>query len=830
MHLSLGRLLLHGRVARITDEDLALTVEEAHRLLEARGSEPIDVEARWTATGGWVAGVAFGGVDHGSSWARSRDFRSYVSSEVFDQLPAEERQFLLDTSILDAVSLEAAEELCGGELGAVWQRVVNRHLPATTSSDGGLVYHPCFRNYLRDRSELEGQARTQELQSRYASMLLASGHDEEAVELLLSLGHLDAAVAAAEGACRSLAERGDWDTILRWVAALTATRVSASPVLLAAQLRALRGSGRLHDARELTRDLDRRGRLDEIFRSDPNAVVHAAWSLLWHPTEALALLDRHDPESLGAAVRYAVEVISNRLPVVPPENQPAETDRIVSWGLMVQGRIEDLVAMLPSQDEWPPRNPYTTPHPLLGLLWRGEVDRVRALFDQARQHKKRTFHPDMWQYLEAWLLLAEDEPDAALAAAERAVAQSLRTGFGFESVFRVVQGSALLTLGRVDEATSVLEESVASSVEAGTLAYVEWAESFLAVAKLRTGKQEEAAALLRRTVAGMQQADRLLLLPFAAINLAEAERLGGDEAASEAAADIAHGASVRMGAFGPLQQALRCLPALTQELIEREPQQWRRVGAGDAPVARRRVENGSVSVVVSPFGPSPDIIIDGRAASVRRLKQLELVCLLTRHPGGVRRESIQMLLFPDSDRKRGSNYFRQVVHQLRRTTGLTVQRLPNNLIWWSDGIEVDATDLQFERALHEARAVAGDERLDRLRHALALATGPYLPDSELEWAEQRRFELGVLQEDAELEAARLALVASDFELARCCAEATVARNPYAEHAYAILIEIELAVGTGSGALGVYRRAVAALREIQLEPGPELSSLLGHARH
>ena len=150
---------------------------------------------------------------------------------------------------------------------------------------------------------------------------------------------------------------------------------------------------------------------------------------------------------------------------------------------MVQGRLDELVAMLPSEEQWPPRTPYTTPHPLLGLVWRGDLERARSLFDAVPSDVKQRIESDVWNYLEAWLLLAEGDAEGALVAAECAVRHSRVTGFGFEPVFQIVQGEAILSLGRIDEAVTVLSETVDSNRAAGLLAYLEWGLTYLGRAR-----------------------------------------------------------------------------------------------------------------------------------------------------------------------------------------------------------------------------------------------------------------------------------------------------------------------------------------------------------
>jgi DNA-binding SARP family transcriptional activator len=185
----------------------------------------------------------------------------------------------------------------------------------------------------------------------------------------------------------------------------------------------------------------------------------------------------------------------------------------------------------------------------------------------------------------------------------------------------------------------------------------------------------------------------------------------------------------------------------------------------------------------------------------------------------------QASLFPESDRHKGSNHFRQVVHHLRKTATLTLQRLPSSTITWSDGISVDATDLQFERALAVARTFEGEERLGRLEAALDLVVGPYLVASDLEWACERRYELDVIQEVAELELACLAAHLKRFDLCRSHTQAVLARNPYSEAASRLLMESELALGSEARALAVYRQSVRARRDIGLPPDQALAGLL-----
>ena len=833
---SVGRVFSQNRMGRVLQEDLALTEEEAAELVVAHGQDASSVAERCLRAGGWMAAVAFGESDRSHGVSGTHDFLDYIAAEIFSVLSDDERRFLLDTAVLDQISPQAATALCGPQAGSICRLIRHRHLPATTMDDGSIVLHSCFRDFLLDQLAMDDPARMAEMQRRYAMILVEVGELERATELLLSVGCLDEAADAAESAVRVLSARGDWGTVLRWLEALGPERVSVKPALLGAQIRSLRSVYRLEEARAVVRELDSAGRLSELFEADPGAIYYAAGVMLWSPKDGLALLDSFEGGARATGMRYMLEVISGEHPVQPPhELLWAENDRIVSWALLLQGRLYDLVGML-NDAEWPPRGPYTTTHPLVGLLCRGETERVRELFDQVSDDVKGRSHLGLWLWCEACLLLAEGDAQAAMRCAERAIMHSRRSGGdAYLPVYQTAQARALLNLGEVDHAIEVLDDALASSRDTGLAVYAEWCMTFLGRAYLVKGRAEDAVQILRAAVAGMSNAARHLFLPVAAVYLSEAEWRTGNEDASDSAAALAYTVSERMGGFAPLRTALSHFPAVLHRQLDLDvrAEDWRHLAVPSAitpvPLQIRSIEGRTVKTAdIQPFGPEPDVIIDGRPARVGRFKKaMELVCYVGLHPGGVRRDDVQARVFPDSDQRHGSNYFRQVTHQLRKATGLTFQR-SDSFIDWSADVVVDSYDARFERMVIEARAVGGEERLKRLRKALDLVTGPYLPTSELEWVADRSFRLEVLQEDAELELAELAIGLADFPTAASFAEKILAKNPSNPAAYKMLLEVEISSGTRSGALAVYQRAREALDGTGLSLGPDVTARL--SRH
>jgi len=494
----------------------------------------------------------------------------------------------------------------------------------------------------------------------------------------------------------------------------------------------------------------------------------------------------------------------------------------------VQGRLSELTRAL-SDDERCWGGPEITLHWLFGLILQDQVPRARELFDRAVGKWGDQCGADVRCHVEAWLLMAEGDPVGALAGAEQAVRHSRRTGIGFAPIYQIAQARALLLLGRADEAEEVLEDALALCRRTGFLAYVEWAEMLLGRVRLLRNDLDGARELLSSSVSGMQQAARLLYLPMAAMYLADAERRLGHRAAASDAMDLAYRTVRQTGAHRVLKDAVGDCPA---ELCEQRVEEGWSASDGGLHVQRLsgpRTGTTRIAVEVQPFDPSPDIILGGVPQRVRRLKVLELACLLVSHPDGYSRHRAQLCLFPDSDQRRGGNHFRQVVHQLRKLTGVTLDRLPSDRILWSSQFQVTSRDLEFEQALAEARTLLpGTERLRRLQEVLPMVSGDFLPASNLEWVTSRRFELEVLQEEAETEAATLSLELGEHAFARECAESILTRNPYSDVAYQVLISVEMTIGNECAALALYRQAVAVRREIGLGADPAMAALLERA--
>ena len=128
--LRLQRLRLSGRLDEVRAADLAFTLDEAGRLLEALeiSLADTDVELLWRRTEGWAAALRLAAFSlEGQTDAKAfvagfagddRAVSDYLLAEVVSRQPADKLAFLMRTSIVERISGGLADALTNSEQGA----------------------------------------------------------------------------------------------------------------------------------------------------------------------------------------------------------------------------------------------------------------------------------------------------------------------------------------------------------------------------------------------------------------------------------------------------------------------------------------------------------------------------------------------------------------------------------------------------------------------------------------------------------------------------------------------------------------------------------------
>jgi LuxR family transcriptional regulator, maltose regulon positive regulatory protein len=190
--LRLGRLMVAGEVTQLHTAELACTAHEAETLLKSAGA-PLGEEGvrrLWAHTEGWPAALRLAAAS-----LRTRADKAvfldeftgdhvavsdYLVSEVLSRQPADVREFLLRTSVVDTLDGELADALSGRSGGqGVLAHLEHSGVPVAAIDEHlrWYRYHGMFAEFLRAQLALEQPRRVKTLHARAAEVLAARGDD-----------------------------------------------------------------------------------------------------------------------------------------------------------------------------------------------------------------------------------------------------------------------------------------------------------------------------------------------------------------------------------------------------------------------------------------------------------------------------------------------------------------------------------------------------------------------------------------------------------------------------------------------------------------------------
>jgi LuxR family transcriptional regulator, maltose regulon positive regulatory protein len=259
--LPLARMRARGELTEIRAADLRFSAAEAAGLVSAVGQVSADadvVEPLVGRTEGWAVGLKLaaltirGAPDLAARAAEvrgdDRHIIDFLTSEVLDRLPADQRNFLVRTAILD--------RLCGSLCDAVLDRTRSAAvLEALERADLFVVpldvhrewyrYRRLFRDVLRRELDATTPADVPELHRRAAQWYLTAGQVDEAVRLLTTAGDRRAAAQLLLSAEDAFLEQGAAATYLRLADQLGEAAVREDPRLAVSMAGAAAQSGRL---------------------------------------------------------------------------------------------------------------------------------------------------------------------------------------------------------------------------------------------------------------------------------------------------------------------------------------------------------------------------------------------------------------------------------------------------------------------------------------------------------------------------------------------------------------------------------------------------------
>ncbi len=366
--LRLQRLAVAGGLTEIRSRELAFTPAEARELLA--GSDLLlpegVVEALVDRTRGWAAGLRLAamGLDRHTSEAdvarlrgSDRPVAEYLLDEVLDQLPADDRRFLLFSSVADPVCAGLAQALTGDEDAQSRLERLEARNSFLVGLAGGRTWfgwHPLFRELLAHELTLQAPGMAAHLHH------LAAGWLEDRGDYVAAIGQLTAAQDwTAIG--RLITERAAPDLVAAQGGALVdalepaALRSRVEPIpatLLASALR----NFRRFDYDAMLRDANSAalaaGHSDDVGAGPATSAPPSGIDVLVAVLR-MAHARARDPRSLVAAASEAIELVDrmprHRLPAV--ERYRAITTANLGTGLLWNGDLPAAAATLAQAQE-----------------------------------------------------------------------------------------------------------------------------------------------------------------------------------------------------------------------------------------------------------------------------------------------------------------------------------------------------------------------------------------------------------------------------------------------------------------------------------------------
>jgi LuxR family maltose regulon positive regulatory protein len=245
--LPLSRLRARGQLAEIRAADLRFNVTEAGAFLnDVVGLEldPEDIVRLHERTEGWAAGLQLAGLslrgreDHrefiDSFAGDDQQIVDYLGFEVLDNEPAELREFMIQSSILERLSGPLCAAVTGNPDSELLLRRLeqeNAFVVALDSKREWYRYHHLFAELLRHELARTSPELVDELHRRASTWYRQAEAIHEAIEHATAAADYGDAIELITTHWYELLQRGRQETVAGWIDKLPSETVSHDPNL-----------------------------------------------------------------------------------------------------------------------------------------------------------------------------------------------------------------------------------------------------------------------------------------------------------------------------------------------------------------------------------------------------------------------------------------------------------------------------------------------------------------------------------------------------------------------------------------------------------------------
>jgi len=269
---SLARWRGDGRLTEVRAADLRFTPQESATYLNGALGEVLTMEEVAVLdqrTEGWIAALQLAalsmqGRDDRASFVAGfagddRYIVDYLVEEVLQRQPAEVRNFLLETSVLDRLSGPLCDAVTGQGNGRATLAALERanlFLVPLDDSRRWYRYHHLFADVLQAHLEDERPDDVPHLHNRASAWYERNGEPSEAIRHALEAADFDRAANLAELAIPAMRQGRQEATIRGWLKVLPDEVVHARPVLNVGFAGALVAAGEFDGVEARLRDAE----------------------------------------------------------------------------------------------------------------------------------------------------------------------------------------------------------------------------------------------------------------------------------------------------------------------------------------------------------------------------------------------------------------------------------------------------------------------------------------------------------------------------------------------------------------------------------------------
>ena len=258
--LALSRLASQGKLVEIRSNDLRFRPPEAQALLERMSGLRLAaerVDALVEDLDGWAVGLQSaalalrrGDSAHLGNDLSAGDHRRLIGilgAEVFDMQPAEVRDFLVRTSVLDQLTASLCQALLAAERADETAATASQATLERLELDGLFIaaldekrrwyrYHNLFRTFLTHKlAQTCSSAEIAALHRRAAAWYRQEGNAAEAIRHALAAQDLALAADVVEANLYAILNREEWPLLERWLQLFPREAIQNRPLLLVAQ-------------------------------------------------------------------------------------------------------------------------------------------------------------------------------------------------------------------------------------------------------------------------------------------------------------------------------------------------------------------------------------------------------------------------------------------------------------------------------------------------------------------------------------------------------------------------------------------------------------------